>query len=78
MGSIVFCAATSHAPHITGVPDLAPKEQKDRFYAGMQQLGERLRAARPDVLIVVSSDHFNNLFVDRMPAFCVEIGRAHV
>lgn len=73
MGEIVFSAAMSHAPHITGYADHASPEMKDRVYAGMETIGERLRLAEPDVLVVVSSDHFHNLFLDRMPAFCVGV-----
>lgn len=76
-GSIVFAAGVSHAPHITGFPDHAPPESKARLYAAMQEVGRRLRAARPDVVVVVSSDHFHNLFTDRMPAFCVGMADAH-
>lgn len=76
-GSIVFAAGVSHAPHITGFPDHAPPESKARFYGAMEQIGERLRAARPDLVVVVSSDHFHNLFTDRMPAFCVGVGDSH-
>jgi len=73
MGEIVFSAAMSHAPHITGYADHASSEVKERVYAGMATIGERLRQSRPDVLVVVSSDHFHNLFLDRMPAFCVGV-----
>lgn len=74
MGSIVFAAGVSHAPHMTGFPEYAAPEKKDRIYAAMRTAGERLRAAAPDVVVVVSSDHFHNLFTDRMPAFCVGVG----
>ena len=76
-GAIVFAAGVSHAPHITGFPDHAPVESKSRFYAAMNEVGARLRAARPDVVVVVSSDHFHNLFTDRMPAFCVGLAAEH-
>jgi aromatic ring-opening dioxygenase catalytic subunit (LigB family) len=77
MGGIVFAAAMSHAPHITGYANHASKEVKDRVYAGMTEIGDQLRQARPDVLVVVSSDHFHNLFVDRMPAFCVGVAQSY-
>lgn len=76
-GSIVFAAGVSHAPHITGFPDHAPPESKARFYAAMNEMGERLRASRPDVVVIVSSDHFHNLFTDRMPTFCVGMAADH-
>jgi len=77
MGSIVFAAGASHAPHITAFPDRAEAGARDRIYAAMNVAGEGLRAARPDVLVVVSSDHFTNLFSDRMPAFCVGTAQSY-
>jgi aromatic ring-opening dioxygenase catalytic subunit (LigB family) len=74
MGNIVFAAGVSHAPHMTGFPERAEAGKRERIHDAMRTVGERLRAAKPDVLVVVSSDHFHNLFTDRMPAFCVGIG----
>jgi predicted class III extradiol MEMO1 family dioxygenase len=77
MANTVFAAAMSHAPHITAFPAMAPADARDRFYAGMQAAGEALRAARPEVIVIVSSDHFHNLFTDRMPAFCVGLAASY-
>ena len=32
---------------------------------------EQLRAARPDALVVVAAEHFDNFFMNNMPAYCV-------
>jgi len=71
MGRMVFVGAMSHAPHIRAFPNAGDAAQRDRFYGGMESAGEALRASKPEALIVISSDHFHNLFSDRMPAFCV-------
>jgi hypothetical protein len=77
MGHLVFSAAMSHAPHITGSVERADPEQKRRFYAAAETLRGELRAARPDVLVVVASDHLTNLFGNCMPAFCVGLAETH-
>lgn len=77
MGSIVFSAGVSHAPHMTGFAERAAPEKKDRIHAAMRKVGDELRAAKPDVVVMVSSDHFHNLFTDRMPAFCVGVGTSY-
>jgi 2,3-dihydroxyphenylpropionate 1,2-dioxygenase len=41
-----------------------------RAYA---ELRARLEAARPDVLVVVSPEHWANFFLDHMPSFCIGI-----
>jgi aromatic ring-opening dioxygenase catalytic subunit (LigB family) len=38
------------------------------------ELGRRVTAARPDVLIVVSPDHWSNFFLDNYPAVCIGVG----
>ncbi|MBI2360646.1 MAG: extradiol ring-cleavage dioxygenase [Deltaproteobacteria bacterium] len=34
-------------------------------------LRDRLRQAKPDVLLTVGNDHFHQFFMDNMPAFCL-------
>ncbi|MDO8279653.1 MAG: 2,3-dihydroxyphenylpropionate 1,2-dioxygenase [Burkholderiaceae bacterium] len=77
MGSLVFSAAMSHAPHITGSADRADPGQRLRFYAAADALGTQLRAARPDVLVVVASDHLTNFFGSCIPPFCVGSAASH-
>jgi hypothetical protein len=71
MADIVAAALTSHAPLITGRPDVARPEQRERLYAGFQELGRRLAAARPDVFVMFVNDHVQNFGYENMPAFCV-------
>ena len=75
--SIVFACATSHTPGIRAWADAPPVEQKERFYAGSAQLGEQLRNARPDAILIISSEHFANYFLDGMPAFTIGQGESH-
>jgi len=72
--SIVAALAASHAPGITGWPESAPPDQAGRFLKAFEGLGERLSASRPDVLIVLTPEHWVNFFLNNMPAFCVGIG----
>jgi 2,3-dihydroxyphenylpropionate 1,2-dioxygenase len=69
--SLVGAFAASHAPGITGRPTLPPPEQSRPVLDGYAELRRRLEAARPDVLIVVSPEHWANFFLDHMPSFCV-------
>lgn len=71
MGRIVFAGAMSHAPHITGSREQADPAQCRRFYDGVAELATRLHKSRPDVLVVIASDHLTNFFSDCMPAFCI-------
>ena len=69
--SLVGAFAASHAPGITGRPSLPPPEQSEPVFGGYAELRRRLEAARPDVLVVVSPEHWANFFLDHMPSFCI-------
>jgi Catalytic LigB subunit of aromatic ring-opening dioxygenase len=77
MAEIVAAALTAHAPLITGRPDVAKPEQRDRFYAGFHELGRRLRAARPDLLVMFVNDHLQNFAYNNLPAFCVGLAPSY-
>jgi aromatic ring-opening dioxygenase catalytic subunit (LigB family) len=69
--SLIFAGICSHAPGITGRAQLADPSAKEAFYAAFFGMGEELRAARPDALIVVAAEHFGNFFMNNMPSFAI-------
>jgi len=69
--SLVFAAVCSHAPGITGRAHLADPALKDALHAELHRLGETLREARPDAVIVIAAEHFANFFMDNMPAYAI-------
>lgn len=77
MSDVVAAMATVHSPFITGLPQLAPEGQRAAVYEGFNRLRERLDDARPDVLIVLSSEHITNILSTNVPPFCIGIGPAH-
>ncbi|MFV3077345.1 hypothetical protein [Niveispirillum fermenti] len=56
MGRIVGAYAMSH---VLGTPE-GLAEPSERVFQGMREIGARLRAADPDLIIVLTSDHLNN------------------
>lgn len=77
MSDVVAAVATVHAPFITGLPQLAPEGQRTAVYDGFARLRERLAAASPDVVVVLSSEHITNILSTNVPPFCVGIGPSH-
>ena len=71
MAEIIAAALTSHAPLITGKPDIARPEQRERLYAGFHELGRRLAAARPELIVMFVNDHLQNFPYSNLPAFCI-------
>ncbi|MBM3344083.1 MAG: 2,3-dihydroxyphenylpropionate 1,2-dioxygenase [Betaproteobacteria bacterium] len=77
MAELVGVFAASHAPLIVrGWEGLTP-ESRQRVTDAFAGLGKRIKAARPDVLIVVSPDHWVNFFLDNLPSICVGVGETH-
>ena len=71
---ITFAAAVSHVPGMTAWAEAAPAAQKDRVYGAFETLREELDASATDTLVVLTSEHWANFFLDHIGAFCV--GRA--
>ncbi|MEO5846051.1 MAG: extradiol ring-cleavage dioxygenase [Caldimonas sp.] len=69
--SLVFAAVCSHGPGITGRAHLADPAQRDALHVELRRLGDSLREARPDALIVIAAEHFANFFMNNMPAFAI-------
>jgi 2,3-dihydroxyphenylpropionate 1,2-dioxygenase len=72
--SIVAALAAGHAPGITGWPEHAPPEQVERFLKGYEKLREKLIAGRPEILVVITPEHWANFFLNNMPPFCIGVG----
>lgn len=74
MANLVAVLATTHHPFFYRA-STAPPESKPEF-AGewvrkVTAYRETLSRARPDVLVMVGSDHFHQLFYDNMPQFLI-------
>jgi 2'-aminobiphenyl-2,3-diol 1,2-dioxygenase, large subunit len=74
MAKIVSVVATSHilmSP--AGVED-----QARHVVNGIKEIGRRVRATNPDLLLVISSDHMFNLNLALQPPFCVGVADSFV
>jgi aromatic ring-opening dioxygenase catalytic subunit (LigB family) len=77
MAELVGVFAASHGPMIVrSWPALAPAP-KNSLTLAFTELGRRIKAARPDVLIEISPDHWVNFFIDNLPGICVGVGETH-
>lgn len=73
---IVFACAASHAPGITAWTEAAPPEQVAAVNKGFSNLAQSFAAARPDTVLLLTSEHWNNFFLDHASAFCIGRGEA--
>ena len=77
MAELVGIFAASHGPIIARNWDTMPRAHRDKLTAAFDEIGRRLAAAKPDVLVVVSPDHWVNFFINNLPAVCIGIGDEH-
>ncbi len=79
MAEVVVGIAASHAPNLA-IPSLVGKvdeEQYKRVMAGFGAARQLLEQARPDAIVIFSTDHFDRCFYDNLPplpaAFCLTL-----
>lgn len=73
--AIVFASAGSHAPGIRAWTERAPKQQVDALFGGFASEREALEQARPEIMLLLTSEHWVNFF-EHVGAFCVGRGES--
>jgi aromatic ring-opening dioxygenase catalytic subunit (LigB family) len=77
MAELVGVFAASHGPIIARDWETMPRDHRDKLEAAFGEIGRRLAICRPDILVVVSPDHWVNFFINNLPAVCIGIGEEH-
>src|SRR5256886_17516415 len=77
MAEIVAALLTSHAPLITGKPEVSKPGQRARLSGGFHERRRRLAAVRPDLIVMFVHAHIQNFPYSNMPAFCVGLAEAY-
>ncbi len=63
----------SHSPLMLSGIEATDPAKHDAFHAGVDDCAKALAEYRPDLLVVFGPDHFNGLFYDLMPSFCIGV-----
>src|SRR6266567_1866609 len=74
MSKIVAAMGTVHAPQLFTYPPTEDPKQLDADIAAMRELGKSLEEAKPDVAIVIGSDHLETFFLSSAPTFAIVAG----
>ena len=77
MAELAGIYAASHGPLIVRNWDVLPMATQAALTTAFTELGKRINAARLDVLIVFSPDHWVNFFIDNLPSICIGVGEMH-
>lgn len=73
--TVVVGVAASHSTLMnTHWDEVVHVERAERFRAALGTARDAVAAARPDVVVVVGSNHFRGLWLDLMPTFALGVG----
>jgi aromatic ring-opening dioxygenase catalytic subunit (LigB family) len=78
MAQVVAAMALTHSPGLTGWFDRAPEDQRREARRALDLMRDWLRAAWPDVILLLSNDHLLNWPINNTPEYTVGIGAEHV
>ena len=72
MAELVEIMGISHSPNFPGqIAEPNPEPAIVEAARDYELMRRRMAGAKPDVLIVIASDHLNQFFMDNMPAFLI-------
>jgi len=74
MGEIVAAMATCHAPQLLTYPPDEDQALLDQTVAAMRELGTILDETKPDVVVVLGSDHLETFSMTCSPTFAILTG----
>ena len=77
MARLVGVYAASHGPLIIRHWQHLKPADRESVSNAFSELGRRVNAARADVLIVISPDHWTNFFINNLPSICVGVGEVN-
>src|SRR2546429_410039 len=75
--SKLFFDLQSSAPLINRGWKAVRSANQRELASSLTELGRRIKAARPEVLIEISPDHWVNFFINNLPSICVGVGDEH-
>lgn len=75
MSKVVLGVGASHSTLMHGHRTLpATQEAATQYEEGLRQAAAQIASARPEVAVIVGSNHFRGLWLDLLPAFTIGVG----
>ncbi|WP_233834167.1 extradiol dioxygenase [Paraburkholderia sp. ZP32-5] len=78
MSKLVAAISMSHAPGMLGWPDHPPADMRRDMQRAVDETAAYLEAAKPDLIVAILDDHFENLYRNLMPVFAIGVANQHV
>ncbi len=77
MAKLVGVFAATHGPMIAREWERLTPDARTQLLESFDELGRRIKGTRPDVLVVISPDHWVNFFINNLPSVCIGVGSEH-
>ena len=74
MAELAGVFAASHAPLIARDWHAFGDDLKAKITAAYTELGTRVEAAKPDIIVEIAPDHWSNFFINNLPSVCIGVG----
>src|SRR5713101_3471788 len=74
VSTVIGGAMLPHAPQFFTMPDTEDKANVEKVRAVAREIGDKLKAMRPDLWIIFSNDHAEQFFHNVAPPFTVHVG----
>lgn len=74
MSTVIGGAMLPHAPQFFTMPDTEDKKTVEQVRAVAAEIGQKLKALKPDLWIIFSNDHAEQFFHNAAPPFTVHVG----
>lgn len=71
MSKICLALAGPHVVDLNINPEVLDEERRKGIFGSLETMRKRFEAEAPDIMIVLSSDHLNNFFLDCIPSFAI-------
>jgi 2,3-dihydroxyphenylpropionate 1,2-dioxygenase len=74
MSTVIGGAMLPHAPQFFTLPDTEDKATVEAVRAVAKDIGDKLKAMKPDLWIIFSNDHAEQFFHNAAPPFTIHVG----
>jgi aromatic ring-opening dioxygenase catalytic subunit (LigB family) len=71
MSKICLALGGPHVVDLNINPEVLDEERRKGVFGSLETMRKRFEAEAPDIMIVLSSDHLNNFFLDCIPSFAI-------
>ena len=72
--TVIGGAMLPHAPQFFTMPETEDKKTVEQVRAVAADIGNKLRALKPDLWIIFSNDHAEQFFLNSTPPFTIHVG----